>query len=103
MILLATGKFPRGFSTLQHANSRTNFADLNLHETVALASLQLQINTRLFVFAIIKAFRLLAGSAARACAVSTKLLSRRCALVFRSLQIQSLQPPVQLAGTWSLI
>ena len=79
-------------------------ADLNLHETAA--SLPLQINTRLFVLAI-NAFRLLAGSAARACAVSTKLLSRRCAQVFRSLQIQflqihSLQPPVQLAGTWSL-
>ena len=59
------------------------------------------------MLAITKAFRLLAGSAARACAVSTKLLSRRCAQVFRSLQIQSLQiqslqPPVQLAGTWSL-
>ena len=68
-------------------------ADLNLHETAA--SLPLQINTRLFVLAIIKAFRLLAGSAARACAVSTKLLRRHCAQIFRSLQIQSLQ-------TWSL-
>jgi len=68
-------------------------ADLNLHETAA--SLPLQINTRLFVLAIMKALRLLAGSAARACVVSTKLVRRQCAQIFRSLQIQSLQ-------TWSL-
>lgn len=77
-------------------------ADLNLHETAA--SLPLQINTRLFVLAIMKALRLLAGSAARACVVSTKLVRRQCAQIFRSLQIQSLQTWSlhSPAGTWSL-